>query len=122
MGRKKTSGDGDNEVQEGTILARELRLEPENEPPEKKDSNLNVTHTAINAIQSNLPHDLTGQVTKSSTHPLASGGFGDIYKGKLKVGGRLIDVRHCYVFFSGKLNLNYHPSGCNKDNESVLAA
>ena len=50
-----------------------------------------------------LPRDLTGQVTKSSSHPFASGGFGDIYKGNLNMGGRLINVRHRSVS-SVKLN------------------
>ena len=41
------------------------------------------------------PCDLTGQVTRSSSHPVASGGFGDIYRGDLNMGRRLINVRHC---------------------------
>ena len=52
---------------------------------------------------SNTPWDLTGQVTKSSEHPYASGGFGDIYRGNLNIQGRLINVRR-RIFPSGKLN------------------
>ena len=54
-------------------------------------------------IQSDSPSDLTGRVTRSSNRPLASGGFGDIYRGDLDMGGGLIDVRH-RSFLSVKLN------------------
>ena len=53
--------------------------------------------------ENDSPRDLTGQVTRSSSHPFASGGFGDIYRGDLNRGGRLINVRH-RSFSSAKLN------------------
>ena len=66
----------------------------------------------------NSPSDLTGQVTRSSNHPFASGGFGDIYKGSFNMRGRLIDVRH-RVFCIGETKQSL---GCNQDNQGVLAA
>ena len=54
-------------------------------------------------ILSDLPNDLTGQVTQSSGRPWTSGGSGDIYRGSLNMGGRLINVRQ-YYFSLGKLN------------------
>ena len=59
----------------------------------------------INNIQSNFPHDLTGHVTKSSSFPVASGSYGDIYKGTLNIRGGLIDVRRA---FPRKKYLNNH--------------
>ena len=53
------------------------------------------TSTTINRIRFHLSCDLTGQVTKSTGHPFASGGFGDIYKGNLNRQGKLIVVRRC---------------------------
>ncbi|KIJ04673.1 hypothetical protein PAXINDRAFT_32981, partial [Paxillus involutus ATCC 200175] len=36
--------------------------------------------------------DLTGHVVQEGEHPVASGSFGDIYKGKLRLDGKSIDV------------------------------
>ena len=64
-------------------------------PPPKTDEK--ERNTDINNIQSNFPRDLTGRVTKSSSFPVASGGYGDIHKGTLNVRGESIDVHHCLL-------------------------
>ncbi|KAF8839732.1 WD40 repeat-like protein [Paxillus ammoniavirescens] len=47
----------------------------------------------LNEIHSTVAHcDLTGYVVRDGDHPLASGSFGDVYRGKLHVGGRPVDV------------------------------
>ncbi|KAF9228982.1 WD40 repeat-like protein [Gyrodon lividus] len=43
-------------------------------------------------IRSSFPNDLTGHVTREGEHPVASGSFGDVYRGTFRVSGRLIDV------------------------------
>lgn len=49
----------------------------------------------IEDIRLNLPHDLTGHVTTSNKYPIASGGYGDVFKGRIIANGKSIDV--CYV-------------------------
>ncbi|KAF8840902.1 WD40 repeat-like protein [Paxillus ammoniavirescens] len=46
----------------------------------------------LNHIRSNFAHDLTGYVVRDGEEPITSGSFGDIYKGKLRLDGRSIDV------------------------------
>ena len=53
-------------------------------------------------IRSNAPHDLTGYVTTPGNFPLASGTYGDIYKGRLCMRGKSTDVRHTMLFLSNK--------------------
>ena len=72
----------------------------------------------INIIQLNVPHDLTGRIMKSNAFPIASGSYGDIYKGTMNVRGRLIEVRH-RPFSHGKTE---HLLGCHQDVQDVLAA
>ncbi|KAF8834514.1 WD40 repeat-like protein, partial [Paxillus ammoniavirescens] len=48
----------------------------------------------LNHIRSNFPHDLTGCVVRDGEEPITSGGFGDIYKGKLRLDGKSIDVHY----------------------------
>ncbi|KAF8842627.1 WD40 repeat-like protein [Paxillus ammoniavirescens] len=43
-------------------------------------------------IRSNFPNDLTGSVTRRGDHPLASGSYGDVYRGTLHVRGSQIEV------------------------------
>ncbi|KAF8556076.1 kinase-like protein [Imleria badia] len=45
-------------------------------------------------IRSTFPHDLTGHVARPDRNPVASGSYGDIYRGKLSMNGKSIDVRH----------------------------
>ena len=71
----------------------------------------------INIIQPNVPHDLTGRVTKSNAFPIASGSYGDIYKGTMNVRGRLIEVHH-HPFSHGETE---HLLGCDQDVQDVLA-
>ena len=72
-------------------------------PPETDEKE---GHADINIIQSHSPpHDLTGHATKSSSFPVASGSYGDIYKGTLNVRGESIEVCHC---LSSKKTLNDH--------------
>ena len=71
----------------------------------------------INIIQSNVPHDLTGHVTKSGAFPIASGSYGDIYKGTWNVRGVLMDVCH-RPFSHGDTK---HVLGCDQDVQDVLA-
>ena len=72
----------------------------------------------INNIQSNFPHDLTGHVMKSGTFPIASGSYGNIYKGTLNVRGGLIDVCHCL----SSQEVPKQPLDCDQDMQDVLAA
>lgn len=44
-------------------------------------------------IRRYFPLDLTGSVTKSGEHPVASGSYGDIFKGRLSANGKGTDVR-----------------------------
>ena len=60
----------------------------------------------INDIRLNFPRDLTGHFTKFSGFPVASGSYGDIYKGSLNVRGGSIDVRHC-LLSHGDTSNNY---------------
>ncbi|KAF8834512.1 WD40 repeat-like protein [Paxillus ammoniavirescens] len=46
----------------------------------------------LNHIRSNFAHDLTGYVVRDGEEPIASGSFGDIYKGKLRLDESSIDV------------------------------
>ncbi|KAF8834608.1 WD40 repeat-like protein [Paxillus ammoniavirescens] len=46
----------------------------------------------LNDIRSNFAHDLTGHVEREGEDPFASGSFGDIYKGKLRLRGKSINV------------------------------
>ncbi|KAF8839138.1 kinase-like protein [Paxillus ammoniavirescens] len=46
----------------------------------------------LNDIRSNFAHNLTGYVTQESEHPFASGSFGDIYRGTLRMRGRTINI------------------------------
>ena len=62
-------------------------------PPPKTDEK--ERSADINNIQSNFPRDLTGHVIKSGGFPIASGSYGDIYKGTLNVRGGSIEVRRC---------------------------
>ena len=71
----------------------------------------------INNIRLNFPHDLTGHVTKSSRYPVASGGYGDIYKGTLNARGGSIDVRDC-LFSHGEASKR--PLDCDQDVQDVL--
>ena len=61
-------------------------------PPKTDDKERNAD---IDNIQSNFPHDLTGHVAKSGNFPVASGSYGDIYRGTLNIRGGAIEVRHC---------------------------
>ncbi|KIJ11351.1 hypothetical protein PAXINDRAFT_101706 [Paxillus involutus ATCC 200175] len=51
-----------------------------------------VTAWSLNDIRSNFAHDLTGHVIQEGERPFASGSFGDIYRGTLRMKGRTIDV------------------------------
>ena len=84
-------------------------------PPE---TNEKERHADINNIQSNFSHDLTGHVIKSGGFPIASGSYGDIYKGTLNVRGGSIEVRHC-LSLQEPTKL---PLGCDQDIQDVLAA
>ncbi|KAF8842624.1 WD40 repeat-like protein [Paxillus ammoniavirescens] len=42
----------------------------------------------LDDIHSSFPNDLTGSVMREGEHPFASGSYGDIYKGTLRVRGR----------------------------------
>ncbi|KIJ07611.1 hypothetical protein PAXINDRAFT_102882 [Paxillus involutus ATCC 200175] len=46
----------------------------------------------LNHIRSNFAHDLTGYVVREGEEPITSGSFGDIYRGKLRLDGKSIDV------------------------------
>ncbi|KAH0834797.1 hypothetical protein J3R83DRAFT_10398 [Lanmaoa asiatica] len=46
----------------------------------------------IDIIRSSFPRDLTGYVKQEGKHPVASGGYGDIYRGTFLLQGRQIDV------------------------------
>ncbi|KIJ11882.1 hypothetical protein PAXINDRAFT_101466 [Paxillus involutus ATCC 200175] len=48
----------------------------------------------LNEIRSNFEHDsdITGYVVRDNEEPFASGSFGDVYRGKLCLNGRSIDV------------------------------
>ncbi|KIJ09596.1 hypothetical protein PAXINDRAFT_102218 [Paxillus involutus ATCC 200175] len=46
----------------------------------------------LNHIRSNFAHDLTGYVVREGDEPITSGSFGDIYRGKLRLDGKSIDV------------------------------
>ncbi|KIJ13858.1 hypothetical protein PAXINDRAFT_13406 [Paxillus involutus ATCC 200175] len=50
------------------------------------------TTRILNDIHSNSPTDLTGSVVREGQEPIASGSFGDTYKGTLRMHGRLINV------------------------------
>ena len=77
-------------------------LNEKNDPfPDPLAASLNSLFSSLS--ENDSPSDLAGQVTRSSSHPFASGGFGDIYRGDLNRGGRLINVRH-RPFSSVKLN------------------
>ena len=54
-------------------------------------------------IRSSVPHDLTSYVTTLGDFPLASGTYGDIYKGKLCMGERSTDVRRTMPFLSNEI-------------------
>ena len=54
-------------------------------------------------IRSNAPHDLTGYVTTPGNFPLASGTYGDIYKGRLCMRGKSTDVRRTMPFLSNEI-------------------
>ncbi|KAF8834181.1 WD40 repeat-like protein [Paxillus ammoniavirescens] len=57
--------------------------------PERRYSD---TARNLDHIRSNFAHDLTGHVVRVGEEPITSGSFGDIYKGKLRLGGKSIDV------------------------------
>ena len=84
-------------------------------PPNTDEQERNAD---INNVLLNFPHDLTGHVTKSGSFPVASGSYGDIYKGTLNVGGGAIEVRHCL----SSQKETKHPLGCNEDMQDVLGA
>ncbi|KIK79372.1 hypothetical protein PAXRUDRAFT_161435, partial [Paxillus rubicundulus Ve08.2h10] len=46
----------------------------------------------LDDIRSNFVPDLTGSVVQEGERPFASGSFGDVYRGKLRLSGRSIDV------------------------------
>ncbi|KIJ63433.1 hypothetical protein HYDPIDRAFT_29675 [Hydnomerulius pinastri MD-312] len=46
----------------------------------------------LDDIRSSFPSDLSGHVKKEGDYPVASGGYGDIYKGTFRVNGKSIDV------------------------------
>ncbi|KAF8833686.1 kinase-like protein [Paxillus ammoniavirescens] len=46
----------------------------------------------LNHIRSNFAHDLTGYVVRDGEEPITSGSFGDIYKGKVRLDGKSVDV------------------------------
>ncbi|KAF8834509.1 WD40 repeat-like protein [Paxillus ammoniavirescens] len=46
----------------------------------------------LNHIRSNFAHDLTGYVMREGEEPITSGSFGDIYRDKLRLDGKSIDV------------------------------
>ena len=84
-------------------------------PPKTDEKERNAD---ISNIQSNFPHDLTGHVKMSSGFPIASGSYGDIYKGTLNVRGGLTDVRHS---LSSQEDTKQQ-LGCDQDVQDVLAA
>ena len=69
----------------------------------------------IDSIQFSFHHDLTGCVISSGSYPFASGGLGDIYRGRLNIEGRLIDVRHRLFF----LEKTEQPLGCYQDTSGA---
>ena len=85
-------------------------------PPPQREKREGNTDTYN--IQSKFPRDLTGHVTKSSGFPVASGSYGDIYKGTLNVREGSIDV--CY-YLSSKEETK-QSLGCGQDVQGVLAA
>ena len=85
-------------------------------PPPKTDEK--ERNDDINNVLSDFPDDLTGHVTKSGSFPVASGSYGDIYKGTLNVGGGAIEVRHCL----SSQEETKQPLGCNEDMQDVLGA
>ena len=105
----RSSESGRQEVPVQPLAIKELT------PPQTDEQE---GHTDIDNIQSNFPHDLTGHVTKSSGFPVASGSYGDIYKGTLNVGGGLIDVRHCL----SSQEETKQQLGCDQDTQDLLAA
>ncbi|KAF8839731.1 WD40 repeat-like protein [Paxillus ammoniavirescens] len=60
----------------------------------KKQAHHSLLDTAwdLDEIHSNFTHDLTGYVVREGGDPFTFGGFGDIYRGKLRVSRRSIDV------------------------------
>ena len=67
----------------------------------KQEEGDSETRTTKNRMRFHLPCDLTGQVTKSTGYPFASGGFGDVYKGNLNRQGKLIVVRRRRLLMKG---------------------
>ena len=85
-------------------------------PPPKTDEKERLAD--IDNIQSNFPHDLSGHVIKSSGFPIASGSYGDIYKGTLNARGGTTEVHHCLP----SREETKQRLGCDQDMQDVLAA
>jgi hypothetical protein len=104
-GEEDKSWKWDDGARRREITAGKAKAEPQtmNTPAEKYiKSDAGVS---MDDIRSNFPHDLTGYVARSSQYPFASGSYGDIYRGKFSMRGKLIDVRYS---FSTMVKLNSH--------------
>ncbi|KIJ12549.1 hypothetical protein PAXINDRAFT_14625 [Paxillus involutus ATCC 200175] len=74
--------DGSNASSGNSIVEDSTALE---QPRQRSPWNLDD-------IRFSFPNDLTGSVTREGEHPFASGSYGDIYRGTLRVRGTSTDV------------------------------
>ncbi|KIK79066.1 hypothetical protein PAXRUDRAFT_834285 [Paxillus rubicundulus Ve08.2h10] len=87
------------------------------ESQEQAHHSLLESARSLDEIPSTFVHDFTGWVVREGEDPFACGGFGDIYRGTLLLGGKSIDVH--YFIFLKPLELTVR-LGCRESDQDIL--
>jgi hypothetical protein len=104
-GKEDKNSKWDDGARRREITAGKAKAEPQTMNTQAEKYVKSDAGVSMDDIRSNFPHDLTGYVARSSQYPFASGSYGDIYRGKFSMRGKLIDVRYS---FSTRVKLNSH--------------
>ncbi|KIJ12205.1 hypothetical protein PAXINDRAFT_171345 [Paxillus involutus ATCC 200175] len=90
--RLRSLGHEPRQVQHPGLLTGSSTADSSTGSPPAFEQSTADTPWTLDDIRPNFPRDLTGHVVREGGDPFASGSFGDVYRAKLRLSGRSIDV------------------------------